>query len=213
MSGCSFRVHAAPDASLTAGSADARPPDAPIIPIDAAMGSLLLTGATVSGDINLTQEGLVDWTQWGHLGTSGAERKAAANQISELAATPVNYAGPTPVTESWTDGSPDAVVTANHDAVLENAGSDMDFTAPAETATHTLRVYVGVQGSSARVDAALSDSSAPAASMTLMGDQYECFTITYRAAQAGQTISVRLTDTADTTGSNHFTMLLAATLQ
>jgi hypothetical protein len=223
LAGCSFTAgQAAPDARLvdsratdTAAAPDGTPdgtPDSPPI-----QGSLTVTSAPATGDIKLTTEGTTDWAQWGHLGTSKvAERKMGVNLISDLAATPGTTAAPLSVTESWTDGSPDMIVSGNDRAVIEVAGSHMDFTASAGTTVQTLRVYVAVQLSSARLDVSLSDASATtaqAAVSNMNGDTYTCITITYNAASNGQTLAVKWTDLADVSGAQHFTMLMAATLQ
>ncbi len=216
LAGCGFEHgHAAPPDGPRADSAvDAMidsPPDSPPV-----LGSLTMTMAKVTGDHNLTTEGTADWVQWGHAGKATAERKAGVNAISNLAATPSTTASPTLATESWTDGTPDMNVNNNDVAVVEVQGSSMDFTAPAGIAQHTLRVYVGVQQSSSRISVTLSDASATAMPLTLTdnsSETYACFTITYNAAHDGQTLAVDWTDLADVTGSQHFTMLLAATLQ
>jgi len=218
LAGCGFKPGRAvvpdvrpPADSPVADSMVDSPPDSPPI-----LGSLTMTMANATGDINLTTEGTADWVQWGHAGKTTAERKAGVNAISNLAATPSTTASPTTVTESWTDGSPDTNVNNNDVAVVEVQGSSMDFTAPAGIAQRTLRVYVGVQQSSSRISVTLSDASAIAVPLTLTnnsGDTYACFTITYNAAHDGQTLAVDWTDLADVAGSQHFTMLLAATLQ
>jgi hypothetical protein len=208
--GVDARVHE--DAKLhdAPGSIDAAP--------DAAAGpALTLTTTTLgNGNVDLTSEGTVDWAHWGLDNTNSFDDKATGGTaISNLAASPAGSFGGSPFTASWSDGTPHMDESQTSSGVLENQGSTMTITAPADTTLRTLRVYVGVQGSSAQLDVSLSDDSATAATATLTSDQTlnVCYEIVYRAASSGQTVTVSWKDTHDQGGGGSFTTLLSATLQ
>jgi hypothetical protein len=90
----------------------------------------------------------------------------------------------------------------------------MQFTAPADLAPRTLRVYCGAKTATLNIDLALSDGSASAfTDMQVVGTpMHFVYKATYRAASTGQMLTVTLTDTSDT-ATGAFVMLASATLQ
>jgi hypothetical protein len=111
----------------------------------------------------------------------------------------VTYAGQTSLV--WTDGSP----TSNEPGtttVLSITGlnNGYQFTAPADTAYRTLRLYMGVEHGTAKVTAALSDgSSAPYSDTGIHtvgkagGPVSGTYTFVYKASKANQTLTVTVT--------------------
>jgi len=206
------------DAGRDARAIDA-PPDAHVSrDARSVNGSLTVASATVpNGDTNLTVEGTLDWAHWAHGGAADFDHKSGANLISDVTVT--NGAqriqiGSITATASWIDGTPHATVTGTGTGVGANQGAGLQFTVPAGTTPHTLRVYAGNKASAERLDVSLSDNSAGAYSATLDAGTtaiHEVYTITYNAASDGQTLTVTWTDTADST--NGFEMLMSATLQ
>src|SRR5881396_3931880 len=155
-----------------------------------ALGFLLLTlGATVTtsgaflsgtfasitpgSDINLTSEGKIDWVHWGLYTVNSLDRKAGVPaQISDFTALD-DTNGSSFVFQfadnengySWSDGTPNAVVTGTTTGVwayrIPATGAGFQITVPADTATRTLQVYVGAFSARGRFEAYLSDDSAP----------------------------------------------------
>jgi hypothetical protein len=227
LAGCGFQPNQSGTAQRDApvGSSDGqRPLDATVIGDDAKVfmdapavaGSIAVTSTTLGGmDLDLSVEGTLDWAHWGYVGTNSFDHKAnGGTAISDLAATPaVNFSG-APFTATWSGGTPHMAVAMTSTGVGVHEGSTMTFTVAASTTTRVLKLYVGAQGATARLDVSLSDASAPPQTKTLTSATSTtnvCYTITFNAASAGQTLSVSWTDTNDT-GGNPFAALLEATL-
>jgi Bacterial Ig domain len=102
---------------------------------------------------------------------------------------------------SWSDGTPTASVTNSTTGVWAYGtpliGSGFQMSAPADTATRTLKVYVGAFKARGQLEAYLSDGSASAyfnSSLVNLGNGPSgVYTITYSAASAGQQLIVRWT--------------------
>jgi hypothetical protein len=90
------------------------------------------------------------------------------------------------------------------------------FTAPADTGSRTLKVYVGLNNAAqATFTATLSDGSAPAYSTTISqtsGRNSYVFTLNYQADSPGQQLTVTFVR-ADVRGNNSWITLEAAALQ
>ena len=180
-------------------------------------GSISGTAATPSGTQQLTALGGSDWAHWGYSTFASYNHKAGvAPQISDIA--PVGSAilsryTSNPLGYSWTDGTPAASVTGSTTGIsVSGQNNGLILTAPADTTTRTLTVYVGVLGTQGRVQARLSDGSAAdyidASLVNGGGISLAAYTINYRAASSGQTLVVTYTQ-AGTSGSIN---LQAATL-
>ena len=94
---------------------------------------------------------------------------------------------------TWTDGTPTASATNNNGIYVNYLQNGYSFTAPADTGTRTLSVYVGGWLSGGTLTAHLSDFSAAdfVDSTTPANGQYDRnYTLTYKAASAGQTLTV-----------------------
>ncbi|GGP25043.1 PQQ-binding-like beta-propeller repeat protein [Silvimonas amylolytica] len=147
-----------------------------------------LTGSNASASsVNLTTAGLLDWVHWGE---SPLNRKASvATQITGYqsvgSGTAVIYTNDLR-TAAWSDGTPTAYVTGNHDGVyISNIGNGFSITAPAGTTQHTLTVYVGGWNSGGKLTAHLSDGSAADftdTSATVSGQYDRNYTLTYTAS-------------------------------
>ncbi len=227
LAGCSF-VHGGsetsgpPDGSKTSGDAtkpaDAAKPIDTLPPLpDAPTGSLAVSVVRMgTQDINLTTEGTIDWAHWGIGGIGGFDHKLGGTQISNLAALPATSITGAPLTASWTNGTPNTNMSQTNTGVAVHTGTAMTFTVPAGIAPQTLRLYVGVQESAARLDLSLSDNSANTPALTQSNTNATTnvqYTIVYNAASDGQTLTVRWTDTNDFGNQNQsFTVLLSATL-
>jgi hypothetical protein len=95
-------------------------------------------------------------------------------------------------------------------------GTGFQLTLPADTTLRTLRLYVGLWDAQGRLEVTLSDSSAPALTDTSLINQTATsnglYTLTYQAASAGQTLTIRWTVEASFNSYGNVT-LQAATLQ
>jgi hypothetical protein len=163
----------------------------------AAAGAGLLEGTATSATtaVNLTAEGSVDWVHWGD---GSLNRKAGVVQrLSTYTAvgsgTVLTYNNDLR-SMSWTDGSPSASSTNNRNGIyIRNVGQGFSLTSAADTSTRTIVVHAGGWSSGGTLTAHPSDGSA--ADFTditpMTNGQYDRnYTLTYRAASAGQTLTI-----------------------
>jgi hypothetical protein len=197
-----FRPHADADIACSASgycpagqSCDTTQQPALCVPVGA---QLAISSTTLgSGDVDLTAEGTVDWIHWGQNGGSSVDRKASGSGLGGLASPPQLPAKSVPFTASWSDGTPDVMVSMTATGVGD-IGSDlmMQLSASADTTFHTLRVYGFVESAQLTLTASLSDDSAMAAPIVVTADPGRSIvgklTILYRAAGSGQTVTVTL---------------------
>jgi hypothetical protein len=229
LAGCRFRVPAAASSDdigapsddaaigdaaaldLSGGSAadqSSMAADLSVTPTPELSGSKVAAPATV----DLSLEGTSDWIHLGLNAANDVNRKATGgSQITESAnATLVQYNAYS-ATFSWSEGSPtpSASNTPNGVYVL-GKGKGFTITAPADTSTRTLRLYLNVGGTAA-LAAHLSDGSAPDYTDSQSNPNNGAiwlYTLRYAAASAGQTLSVSWQLSSGTGVS-----LIAATLQ
>src|SRR5439155_14888193 len=123
-------------------------------------------------------------------------------------------------TFTWSDGTPTASAAASPN-VLGTFGyfHGYSFTLPADTTTRVLHVYVGVRNFRGQIRAQLSDGSAADvvdSSLFSAATADGVYTIAYKAASAGQTLTVTwlvFPPDGDVTDSNARIYLKAATVQ
>jgi hypothetical protein len=197
----------------------------------ASASAATLTGSYASiprnADINLSAAGSVDWVHWGLYTETTVNRKAGVTpRIGDfsLVDTPMGFAFVYQYSDnyngySWSDGTPEVAVTNTTTGVwcygTPTIGSGFEFTVPADTATRTLKVYVGVFGGRGQFEASLSDGSAPAyvnsSLANLMGNgPCATYTVTYAAASAGQTLRIRWILSLGTRADANVTLQAAA---
>ena len=128
--------------------------------------------------VDLTAAGPVDWVHWGLYTETSLDRKAgvaplisdftildATNGYAYVYQFADNYNG-----YSWSDGTPSGAVTNTTTGVwaygVPTMGSGFEFNAPADTNPRTLKVYVGAFAARGKLEAQLSDASAPAFTST-----------------------------------------------
>jgi len=185
-------------------------------------GSLSGSRNNSPASVDLTLEGTADWAHWGAFNASSFNHKASGNaQISNF-----TLIGTNAVTRyndnltafSWSDGTP-LVSTNGSTTGIYVAGvtNGFEISAPADTNMRTLRVYTGLYGAQAKLEAFLSDFSGRAFTDTTLsnvfGNRFVVYTINYAAASPGQRLIVRQTiaNVYDFTYGN--VTLQAATLQ
>jgi hypothetical protein len=172
--------------SLTNTAAAAPPPS----------GSASLTGigASMVRAVNLTGEGQSDWIHWGDQSLS---RKAAGG--SQLGTYTVIGSGNASNRSNdlrlfqWSDGAPQPTGSNQNGISVPGQGNGFSFTAPADTSQRTLVAYVSGAFSGGTLTAHLSDGSAADFVDTTQfanGNWVREYTLTYRAASAGQTLKV-----------------------
>jgi len=161
------------------------------------VGSPTLTGNLVlaSGVADLTSMGSSDWVQWpGYVQKSSGGGKIG--RLVPLGSASSNAYSGDARTVQWSDGSPSATGSTNAGVAMSGTGSGYQFTAPADTATRTLTVYVGVQNATGTLTVHLSDGSVAdyVKSYSARSQRSDgVYTLTYRAASAGQTVTVKWT--------------------
>jgi hypothetical protein len=171
-------------------------------------GSLTATFGTAAASYNLTTLGASDWAHWGRGGVYGRfdHKASGGSQISN-----VTVVGSGAVSGGWSDaarsvtwtgGTPTASGTNDHGYIWSNGAlnTGFSFTAPADTQTRTLQVYVGASNASATLTAHLSDGSAPDYSKSYTGPGAFIYTITYKALAANQTLKITLLKTGNNAG-------------
>jgi hypothetical protein len=168
------------------------------------LGSGLLVGSATlpPAQVDLTAEGLVDWTHWGlTTGNSYNHRGGASIRISnadrigsgQTKRYTDNFSG-----YSWTNGVPTLAAAATTTGIYaEGLAEGFEITAPADRTRRRLKVYVGLFASQARFEAALSDNSAATyvntSLLSVYGNNYRVYTIDYQAASANQQLVVKHT--------------------
>jgi hypothetical protein len=197
------------------------PPPPPVdlaAPLDLATTTGALTGTRAPvppGAIDLTAEGGTDWAHYGLSAATDVDHKDAVTPMIALAATgqPLQQYGAYVPKFKWSDGTPTAKANNITSGVyVHGANSAITFTVPADTTSRSLRLYLTHFNSTARLVAHLSDGSAPdfTGTVTTGVNTYYRVTLTFRAASAGQTLTVGWTLQND--AGNGSVDALAATL-
>ena len=170
----------------------------------------LLGGGTLTGRIfsptqpnlvNLTTEGELDWAHWGNGGPTAFNHKNGTQQISNFTVIgneTVFSLADNPTGFTWTDGTPTASATNVHTGVfLIGVGNGFEFTVPADTNVKTFKINLGLWRARGMLKATLSDGSAgPFIDSSLVnetGTSNGLYTISFAAASAGQTLTIRYT--------------------
>ena len=179
-----------------------------------------------SSQVNLSQEGPLDWVHWGTFTEFAPDRKAGVSPaISDyfLVGNVFVDEGPFQFSDnfngySWNDGTPNASVTNTTTGVYTlGPGSGQNkgfgFTVPADTTTRKLKVYVGSYAALGRFTATLSDggSYSSLAVDNLSNGPSGIYTLTYAAGLPNQTLTV--TFTVETQYDKHTTAVGNVTLQ
>ena len=180
---------------------------------DAAAPGPALSGAfssiSAGSVVNLSTEGEIDWVHWGLFTETSLDRKSGVlAQISDFTLQDASngYAYVYQFADNangytWSDGAPNAAITNTTTGVwaygVPQIGSGFKITAPADTATRTLKVYVGAYAARGKLEAFLSDGSATGYTNTslfnIVNGPSGVYTLNYSAASASQQITVRWT--------------------
>ncbi len=165
-------------------------------------GQISAGSLTSPTNVDLSSEGTLDWAHWGLSSASSFNHKTGvAQQISNytrIGTGTVKRFTDNAILYSWSDGTPTASATNTQTALyLTGLGRGYQLTVPADTTAKTLKLYVGLYAARGRLEAILSDASAPAVIDTSIENQTDSsnivYTINYRAGAAGQTLTVKWT--------------------
>jgi hypothetical protein len=190
----------------SAGTATTAPATLTVTSAPAVSGSLVGSSSTAAASYNYTTVGKTDWIHWGRASNAGnVDRKATGgSQISNITRLGNGnygaYADPSR-NSIWTDGSPTAKDTGDTGYIWANNadGAGFSFTAPADTTTRTLYIYLGGYDSGGILTATLSDNSANQYVATFSGASHyaQLVAITYQAGSAGQKLTLNYDKAAD----------------
>lgn len=173
-----------------------------------------------SDTIDLTNEGQIDWVQWGMNGPDSVNRKAGVSSqigsysiisggtIKQFSNNATNY--------TWSDGTPNSNIQSTSTGVgISGSGNGFQLTIPAATTARTLRVYVGVFHAQANFTASLSEKSSMIYSDSAQSDSHNMTNIMYvihfEASSSTQYLTVKLVVRNSNNGG--MVTLQAATLQ
>ena len=165
-------------------------------------GSLVGVAGTPAHSVNLTNEGKADWAHWGLTFPTSFDHKAHVGQqisnYSVIGTSSIHQYHSNPNGYSWTDGTPTGSATNSTTGVwIANVGNGFKISVPADTTSRTLKVYVGIWRSQGLFKASLSDNSAPVFNDVILNNQsgasIAVYSLTYKAASAGQTLTASFT--------------------
>jgi hypothetical protein len=163
-------------------------------------GTLSANLADPPAAVNLTLEGVNDWTHWGLVSSNSLDRKADVpariSALTVLGTEPLQQYSNNYTSFSWTDGTPTPSVSGTPTGVfLPGRQNGFRLTTPADATPRRLKVYVGLYGAKGNFQAYLTDFSAMAFTDTslenIWSDSYAVFTIDYTAASPGQSLVVQ----------------------
>ena len=185
-----------------------------VILIVTGTGALSGSLATPAVSVQLTTEGTADWAHWGMNTSTDFNHKAGVvaqiGNLASIAGGALTRYTANPTSYTWTDGTP-TLSASNIATGLYVAGQNQGFrlVVPADTTLRTLRVYLGVWRSQARMVAHLSDGSAVDYTDTSLVNTSGPVTLgvyafSYSAASAGQTLTLTFTQLNATSGNINF---------
>lgn len=165
-------------------------------------GLTSVSGTVQPPNINLTAEGAADWIHWGLDAPLTVDRKAVTPQISNFtlvggAPEALRFTN-NPSLFSWSDGTPTAAVTDTATGAYV-IGDDRGFqlTVPSDTTERTLKIYLGLWSAIGRLELTSSDGTSSTFLDTSLADlggtTNRVYTIVYKGASAGQTLTVKWT--------------------
>jgi hypothetical protein len=172
-------------------------------------GQLDFSADPAPTQVNLSAEGDVDWMHWGGANEQAACRKAGAHAlgaVSLLGSGPMGAAAtdvfkPTLqiapgdlITFVWSDGEQSRSGNTSSMMWVANRGQGFRLIAPADRRARRLRIYVALFNALGRLDASLSDGSAPPLRTALSpldhGPLREVVSFDYHAASDNQILTV-----------------------
>ncbi len=140
-----------------------------------------------------------DWVHYGPRPALTDRKTGVIPQISDVAIigneTPRELYG-TASNYSWTDGTLNTNNSTKSAFRILKIGNGFELKVPADTTTKTLKLFVGIKKASGQLEVALSDgSTTPFTTQIkqLSDKSSRIYTLNYRAASSGQTLTIRYT--------------------
>ncbi len=205
---------------LTVSDSSLSSSDDLIVTVNSAGGVLSVSMSAAPATVDLATEGTADWAHWGLTTATSFNHKAGvASQISNytrIGSVGVKRQLQSPTSYSWTGGTPAATASNTTTGVyLTGNGNGFQLSVPADTTGRTLKLYLGVWSAQGKLEASLSDGSAPAVVDTGLINQTAtsnaAYMLNYRAGTSGQTLTIKWTVNASFNSFCNIT-LQAATL-
>jgi murein DD-endopeptidase MepM/ murein hydrolase activator NlpD len=190
---------------LTASDSALSTTDDVVITVNSAgssTGTLSVSRGTPPASINLTTVGTIDWAHWGLSSPSSFNHKSGVTQqisnFTPLGNGTIQRYTNNPNLYTWTGGAPVASATNTASGVyVIGQNNGFQITLPADTTQRTLKLYVGLWAAGGKLEASLSDSSAPTFIDTSVSSSNSTvnavYFLDYKAASAGQTLTIKWT--------------------
>jgi serine/threonine protein kinase len=186
--------------------------------------SLTVSYAPQNQTYNLTNEGTLDWIDWGLNTPQDVNRKANVQQhisnftiIGSCTVQRDSYYSNSNI--EWFDGTPqpDTASSQTWGIYVTGINNGFSLTVPASTTPRTLRIYVGAKLARGEFTASLDGKILTDATLDMRDDPNSTqansiYTVVFNGNAANQVLTVRYTAMA-TNGSDSYVMLQAATLQ
>ena len=186
--------------------------------------SLAVSYAPQNQTYNLTNEGTLDWIDWGLNTPQDVNRKANVQQqisnftiIGSCAVQRDSYYSNSNI--EWFDGAPqpDTALSQTWGIYVTGINNGFSLTVPASTTPRTLRIYVGAKLARGKFTASLDGKTFTDATLDMREDPNSTqansiYTVVFNGNTANQVLTVRYTAMA-TNSSDSYVMLQAATLQ
>lgn len=162
------------------------------------------THVPATNSVTLSANSPLDWAHWGLSTASRYNHKANVAQpitdVTILGSSPVNvYNSSIDIsrgTYSWSGGTPtgSASNTRGYIYIRGQSGDGFEFQLPANTTQKTLRIYLGVDHARGKLEAILSDNSAPSF-VTFVNNpdrvDNRMAVINFKASSNGQLLTIR----------------------
>ena len=167
-------------------------------------GTLLGNTAIPPAILDLTAEGALDWAHQGLLTRDSFDHKANVLQpipnvvLVAVTSTNVNRYTDNFTAYTWTDGTPNATVSATPTGIFSYGLSNgFELSVPATMTLRRVNVYVGLYGAQGKLEAALSDESGPPFSDTSIASAYNnaygVYTLTFASRLSSANLVIRWT--------------------
>jgi uncharacterized repeat protein (TIGR01451 family) len=188
-------------------------------------GGSIAGSVTISpmGLVDLTTSGTLDWAHWGLNGPTAFDHKGGVTPLitnfTKIGSGAVGWFVDNETTFSWTDGFPTVTASNTGTGVNVNGvvGNGFEITVPVDTNLRTLKLYIGVWYAQAKMEASMSDGSAPTYTNTSFnnngGGTFGLYTFNFKGGSPGQTIKIRFTILNQYFSPNGNVALKAATLE
>jgi hypothetical protein len=166
-----------------------------------AQGYITAAAKASPSNVNLTQEGILDWAHWGLYSAGAFNYKNNYNRLitdyTAIGTSSASAFADNTVLFDWYDGAPAGSESTRSGIYIIGEQRGFEINVPADTNLKTLKLYVGVYAGQGKLEAILSDGSAPVLIDTSVENQTELsnvvYTLKYKAATPGQKLTIRWT--------------------